>query len=154
MIIVREALIWTFGSEHLLSLMQEGSRKRRASLQADILNERHTFGGLSTLLPMEEFVGADYFLFLMGELSPGEGPHFSFSWRPWSTIYLHGTPMFLRNAERKQIAKELMKLFGIDSAEEFRQRFSERAYRLQELFRDTFWDEPIRPDDIQKFGTR
>lgn len=105
--------------------MQEGSRRHRVSLPADILNERHTIGGLAALLPMEEFVAADYFLFLMGELPPGEGSHFSFSWRPWSTIYLHGTPVFLRNAERKQIAKELMKLFGIDSAEELGRRGNE-----------------------------
>jgi hypothetical protein len=145
---------WTFGSEHLLSLMGEGSRRHRVSLQADILKDRHTIGGLATILPMEEFVAADYFLFLMGELSAGDGPHFSFDWRPWSAIYLHGTPLFLRNAERKQIAKELMKLFKVDTAEKFRQRFAERAYRLRELFQNTFWDEPVRDEDIQKFGTR
>ncbi len=145
---------WTFGSEHLFSLMEEGSRKHRVSLQADILNERHTTGGLAGILPMEEFVEADYFLFLMGELPPDAGSDFSFVWRPWSTIYLHGTPMFLRNAERKQIANELMKLVRINSTEEFRQRFTDRAYRLRELFHNTFWDEPIRHDDIQKFGTR
>ena len=148
------AVDWTFASQHLLSLIEEGSRRSRVSLQADILNERHTTGGLAGILPMEEFVAADYFLFLMAELTPEDGTQSFFDWRPWSTIYLHGTPMFLRNAERKQIANELMKLFKIDSVDEFRQRFSERAYRLSKLFRNTLWDEPIQHDDIQRFGTR
>lgn len=149
------AVDWTYASKHLLSLMEEGSKKRRVSLQADILDERHTTGGLAAVLPMEEFVAADYFLFLMAELSPEHFSHsFRFDRRPWSTIYLRGTPMFLRNAERKQVANQLMKLFKIDNTDEFKKRFTERALRLQELFHNTIWDEPIRHEDIEKFGTR
>jgi hypothetical protein len=103
---------------------------------------------------MEEFAAADYFLFLASELSHEDGTNSFFDWRPWSTVYLHGTPMFLRNAERKRIASQLMKIFKIRSADEFRQRFTQRAYRLDRLFQNAGWDEPVQRDDIERFGTR
>jgi hypothetical protein len=42
----------------------EDSSLTAVSLHADILNARHTSGGLAAIVPMDEFVVADYFLFL------------------------------------------------------------------------------------------
>ena len=61
---------WTYASEHLPSVLDESPRRQRMSLHADVLNERHTKGGLAAIMPMDEFVAADYFLFLLGEMPP------------------------------------------------------------------------------------
>jgi hypothetical protein len=144
---------WKYASAHLLSLYDESRRKRRMSLHADLLNTRHTTGGLA-IMPMEDFMAADYFLFLLEEMSPDEVTDSVFGWRPWSTLYLKRTPTFLLNAEHKRIANEIMKLFHIASVEEFRKRLLERAPRLSKLFSNGFWDEPLRIEDVNKFGTR
>jgi hypothetical protein len=147
------SVAWHFASEHLVSLMDEGGKRRRTSLHADILNERHTNGGLAAIMPMAEFAAADYFLFLFGDLPPEQAGVF-LEWRPWSTLYLRTIPLFLRSAESKKVAEQIMKLFHIPSTDEFRKRFSERADRVEKLFRGAFWDSPVRPEDITYFGTR
>jgi hypothetical protein len=145
---------WSYGSAHLMSLIDESSRKRRMSLHADILNTRHTTGGLAAIMPMEDFMAGDYFLFLLGEMLPKDATNAFFEWRPWSALYLKRTPMFLRNAEHKRIATQIMKLFHIASAEEFRKRLLERGPRLSKLFSTGFWDSPLKTEDVDRFGTR
>jgi len=146
---------WSHASDHLLSLINESRRKSRMSIHADILNERHTTGGLAVIMPMEDFMAADYFLFLLGAMSPeGAANSFFFKWRPWSALYLKRAPTFLRNAEHKRIASQIMKLFHITSAEEFRKLLLERAPRLVKLFSSGWWDDPLRTEDANKFGTR
>lgn len=145
---------WKYAAEHLPSLIDESTRMARMSLHADILNERHTAGGLAAILPMDAFMAADYFLFLSGEMPPEKAPDPLFDWRPWSTLYLKGTPMFLRNAEYRRSAEQIMKLFQITSIEEFQKRLLERGPRLRHMFSRGFWDYPIRTEDINRIGTR
>jgi len=57
-------------------------------LHSNILNERHTAGGLAAIMPMNELVAADYFLFLLAELPPEQPPDCRHHWRPWSAICL------------------------------------------------------------------
>ncbi len=123
---------WHFASEHLVSLIDEGERRRRVSLHADILNERHANGGLAAILPMAEFAAAEYFLSLFGDLTPE--PAGELEWRPWSALYLLTTPLFLRSAESKKVAEQILRLFHIPSADEFTRRFSERAGRVETYF--------------------
>jgi hypothetical protein len=58
------------------------------------LKARHEQDPLGVLMPFEEFIAADYFLFLRGELSTDETQTF-FAWRPWSTEFMKHTPRFL-----------------------------------------------------------
>jgi hypothetical protein len=143
---------WSFASEHLPLLLDEGRQRRRVSLHADILKERHTTGGLAAIMPMEDFMAADYFLFLLGEM-PFETAPYTFVWRPWSALYLKRPPTFLRNAEHQRAAHQLMKLFQVASVEEFRKRLAERAPHLEKLF-GVFWDGVLGDQDIRRFGTR
>lgn len=145
---------WEFASEHLLLLIDESARKRRMSLHADILNERHTRGGLATIMPMDKFMEADYFLWLFGELPPDQSSGSFFEWRPWSALYLKQTPLFLKGAEYKSTATQLTKFFRVPSIEEFKQRLATRGSRLDQLFRNGFWDNPLRTKDIERIGTR
>jgi len=143
---------WSFASEHLPLLLDESTRRRRVSLHSDILRERHTTGGLAAIMPMEDFMAADYFLFLLGEM-PLETVPYTFVWRPWSALYLKRPPTFLRNAEHQRAAHQLMKLFHVASIEEFRKRLGERASHLEKMF-GVFWDGPVGDESIRRLGTR
>jgi hypothetical protein len=145
---------WRYASEAVPSLLDEGTRRRRISLHADILNERHTTGGLAAVMPMDQFVAADYFLFLLGELKREEDNGF-IEWRPWSALYLKRAPIFLRAADHRDVAAHLLQIFGVPDGDEFRRRFSERAGRLADLFNRSggFWSSPVRDADVQYFGT-
>jgi hypothetical protein len=144
---------WHYITQHLPSILDESSRRHRLSLHADILNERHTTGGLAAIMPMDDFTAADYFLFLLGDMAPEALPEFM-DWRPWSTLYLKTTPQFLRNAEQKRVADQIIKLFNISSFDEFKKRYTERAPRLARLFSGGFWINPVSEKDVSRFGTR
>ncbi len=144
---------WKFASYHLPSLIDESRKRQRMSLHADLLKERHTTGGLAEIMPMDDFMAADYFLFLLGEIPP-DSADVRLEWRPWSALYLHRPPIFFRNAEYKRAAGELMELFHVASVEEFRKRLVERTPLLERMFQNGFWDNPLGRDDINRFGTR
>jgi hypothetical protein len=144
---------WRYASEQLPSLGDESRRRQRLSLHADILNERHTTGGLASVMPMADFVAADYFLFLVGEMTPDSWNESIFEWRPWGALYMAHLPLFLRDAEHNQTADELLKLFKIGDAEEFKRRFGERAIHLRKMFGGGLWHEPIEAKDVEYFGT-
>jgi len=143
---------WRYASEHLPSILDESRKKSRTCLHADTLNERDTSGGLAAVMPMDDFMAADYFLFLLGEMSTDPGVFME--WRPWSAMYLKRTPAFLRNAESTQVAAQIMKIFNISNPEEFKRRLIERAPRLEKLFSSGHWMDPFRPSEAELFGTR
>ncbi len=143
---------WSFASQHLHLLLDENSRTRRVSLHADILNQRHTTEGLATIMPIQDFMAGDYFLFLVGEIRP-DTIDLPLKWRPWSTLYLKHAPMFLRNAEHRRVAISLMKIFNVSSIEEFRKRLGERTPILEKLFQSGFWASPLSDEDIKRIGT-
>jgi hypothetical protein len=144
---------WSFASQHLLSFINQSKRNGRVSLHADMLIARHKNGGLAAIMPAEDFMAADYLLFLLGEL-PHEAAEWRLEWRPWSALYLTRPPAFLRAAEHRRIALRLMKLFQISSLDEFRRRLSLRAPLLEKLFQSGFWASPLQPEDINRIGTR
>jgi hypothetical protein len=148
------AVDWTFASDHLPLLLDEGRRKQRVSLHADILNERHTSGGLAAIMPMADFVAADYLLFLMGEIVQPDDVGVVMEWRPWSALYLRHTPFFLRNAERKHVADQMIKAFHFSDVHEFKRRMLKRAPNLRLLFNSVFWIDPVRAEDIERIATR
>jgi len=148
------SVTWVYASQHLPSLLDEGSRRNRACLQADWLNARHTSGGLGTLMPMADFTAADYFLFLLSEIPHRDGDGPILDWRPWSAIYMRDTPLFLRNAERKKIANRILKLFQIPDLEDFKRRMIKYAPNVRLLFSNSFWTSPIDDEDIERIGTK
>lgn len=145
---------WKYASKHLVLLLDESRKKGRLSLHADILNTRHKTGGLSGILPIEEFAAADFFLFLFGELPPEDNPNGFIEWRAWSALYMKHAPMFLKNAERLSVAKQISKVFNIEDVEEFKKRLFERAHKITKLFSGGHWDIDIREEDIKRIGTR
>ena len=129
---------WSVYSEYLDSLEDLTEKRGVLSMHAELLETRHTRGPLSRV-PFEEFVAADYFLFLRGELPPEEPPQHGFEWRPWSTAKMRGVPWFLREPLLDDVAKALR----VGDAETLRARLLERAGRLELLWNTGSWQSPI-----------
>ena len=145
---------WDYASEHLPLLLDEGPKKGRLSIHSDILNERHSSGGLSAIMPIEEFSSADFFLFILGEIvKENYNPENSIEWRPWSILYMKQVPVFIKNAEQKKCAIKIADIANL-SEDEFKKRFKERFKSVNRLFRGGFWDLRDLDEDIDKIATR
>lgn len=146
---------WYYSSKHLPLLLDESTKNHRLSIHADILDVRHTTGGLSAIMPMEEFTNADFFLFLLSELPPvdfnGRGV---WRWRPWSVLFMKQLPLFIKNAEQKKYAQYLVDIFGVSNIEELKKRLKERYPIIHNLFTGGFWHTPISDIDIDKIAMR
>ena len=126
----------------LLAIRNDRLNLNRASVHADILNERHT--SLAFPVPMEAFMEADYFLALRSDL-PNPKPNTFFWWRPWSSLYLDHAPSFLTQAQNKVFAQRLVQSLGIDSIQQLRDRLIERSEILSGLFGPSaFHPNPLR----------
>lgn len=144
---------WDFASEHLPLLLDESKKRNRISAHADILHERHDKGGLSSILPFNDFVAADFFLFLRGESDERSSPRPSFKWRPWSGVWLQNTPSFLSIAEGKRFAENLRAALNAKDIDELKGLLNEYIPRVTRLF-GSWWDQPIQQETIDKIGTR
>jgi hypothetical protein len=148
---------WEYASQHLALLLDESRKKRRMSLHADLLERRHgQAGGLAAILPMQELMDADYFLFLLSRTLKDDTGYDGHYWRAWSCLYLKHTPSFIQKSERKRFAEEVTKTLGLSGVEEFRKLLAERGPELAKLFQNTggWWDYPIERNYIDRIGTR
>ncbi|MCX6793403.1 MAG: hypothetical protein NTY12_05300 [Candidatus Falkowbacteria bacterium] len=145
---------WHECSRYVYLLGDEARKRSRLSLHSDILNTRHTSGGLSAVMPIDEFSAADFYLFLLSELPPVEyNDRGKWAWRPWSVLYMKGTPAFIKNADHRKYAQELANSFNISSIDEMKKRLRERYSNIHELFPGGLWDVGVREEDISNIGT-
>ena len=146
---------WEYASEHLALLLDESPKKHRVSLHADLLNERHAGnGGLATIMPMQDFMDADFFLFLLSRTLKDPSGFDLRYWRAWSCLYLKNAPMFIKNSERIKFAEKVVKVLTLKNMDEYKTLLSDRGPELSKLFNNGLWDYPVRDDDIKKVGTR
>lgn len=145
---------WRYASEHLPLLLDESKNKGRLSIHGDILNTRHTSGGLSAAAPIEEFSSTDFFLFLLGELPSAEYDGGFFEWRPWSIIYMKQIPAFIKNAEYERYAEQLAKVLNMPSVDVLKKRLKERHSGVHKLFTGGFWHTTITDIDIDQIATK
>lgn len=129
---------WSGASEYLDSLDELAEKRGVLSVHAELLEARHTRGALARM-PFDEFIAADYFLFLRGELPPDEAPQQGFEWRPWSTARMRSAPWFLREPFLDDVAKALR----VADVETLRARLLERAARLELLWSAGSWTSPV-----------
>ena len=144
---------WHYASQHL-PLLIDASRGKRLSIHSDILNTRHTTGGLSVIMPIEEFSAADFFLFLLAELPDAEYGKGRFEWRPWSILYMKYIPEFIKKSEKTQYAQHLVEVFQVPNITEMKKRLKERYPEVNKLFSGGFWGVPTLDADIDKIATR
>jgi len=140
----------------LLSYRNKCLKLNRISVHAGILKNRHTEGGLARVVPMQQFIDADYFLFLRTILEP-EKASLTHAWVPLSTLFMQGrTPSYLVEAERKNKAEKLLRPLGVENIQVFRARLTERGPALPKLFGDpfTFDFDPLEFFDPKTIGSR
>jgi hypothetical protein len=144
----------SFGAaSDLLEALDEAAERRRVlSVHAELLEARHSSGPLARV-PFDDFVAADYFLFLRGELPHDVSPQRGFEWRPWSTARMRAVPWFLREAIRTSVALELATALRVESVRDLRKRLLERAPRLDLLWRSPGWESPLTRSVFEQVGT-
>lgn len=146
---------WEYADEHLPLLLDEGSKRRRISLHGDILKNRHAQGGgLETIMPLQDFMDADFFLFLLSRTLKDKTGFDLRYWRAWSCLNLNRTPKFIQNSERLKYAERVTRALGLVSVDEYKNLISERGPELAKLFNGGWWDYPVDKSDIEKIGTR
>lgn len=144
---------WNDISECAGSLDGESRKRRRISLHADILHERHTRGGLAAGSPFNEFVAADFLLYLRGEAATQVPTEPALTWRAWSCLYLKALPLFVRAAERTAVAESLGKAVLAPTVSDLRIRIGFARKGLRMLFGGS-WDIPTDEEDLTRIGTR
>jgi hypothetical protein len=151
----RTRTLFTFVSERvkLLDMRKQRLKSNRVSLRADLLNERHTQGELGELMPIQQFVDADYFLFLRSDLPP-ETTHRGIDWKPWSLLYLNEVPRFLVDATSARVAEQLFRPFRVNDIATFRSRLDERKLRYGQLWSsEAIWFSPLDGFDTDVIGS-
>lgn len=108
---------------------------RHRVLQAELLRDRHTSGPLSDVCPFERFLDADLLAFFHSILSPPETPYSNNNnyrmWMSWSTrLAAEHVPEFLTRSRSKGFADKIRVALGLQSADEFKDRWAERHESL------------------------
>ncbi|OGI16354.1 MAG: hypothetical protein A2Z52_01780 [Candidatus Moranbacteria bacterium RBG_19FT_COMBO_42_6] len=142
---------WYYASAHLQSLEKESRENQRISVHSDILNDRHSSGIISQSLAAEDFMAADFFLFLTSKfLRQEDGLEW---WYPHSIVHMKHTPQFIMYAAKNHFAEKLAKIFKSSSVGELKILFEEMYPEFQKLVQRGFWRNPINKSDIDKIGT-
>ncbi|MGB3073437.1 MAG: hypothetical protein WBB68_04235 [Candidatus Moraniibacteriota bacterium] len=130
-------------------LPTESKVRGRVSLHADIIKERHTSGGLGTLVPLEDFTAAEFFLYLHSHTGHSE-------YRRWylaSIIWMNRMPMFLISATKKASAHKICTALGLSNVEELRNLLTELLPDLQRYYGFSSMGLRMQPEEIAKIGT-
>lgn len=147
-------------SSHVKLLTIRNSRLglNRISLHGDLLKERHENGELSKIVSFSEFMEADFFLFLRGQLERENANGWSRCWMPWSSIYLGDAdpPRYLIEGKRASAARQLASALGVASIDELRERLNARIPAMNNMLRQSamFWDGPFRDLKVDEIGSR
>jgi hypothetical protein len=143
---------WYFLSEFLPSLEDESRKKGRVSIHSDMLHTRHTEEPISEIIPFEDFIAADFFLYLASKFLIKKESYIS-PWYPRSIVHIKHTPMFIKNAERKNIANNIAKVFKVSNADELRAKMVEIFPEFNEIFSRVQSYNSISKSDLDKIGT-
>jgi hypothetical protein len=145
-------------SEYLESLDHRNDRLHlgRACLHSDLLNERHTSGEIGTLMPMQRFVEADYFLFLRAAADSTRASKQADDWVPWTALYLdEQIPRYLVEATNRKYAEKLLLALNLQSVEDFQSLMQNYAPRLRDRFsRRNIWFHPLEYFNPQSIGSQ
>jgi hypothetical protein len=142
-----------YQSLRLLEHRNERLKLNKLSLHATILEQRHTQTDLAKVIPMQQLMDADYFLFLRGEFQKKDEDSF-LVWHPITSVYLRNAPRYLVEAVRLRFAEQLMQVLKVKDIETLRLYLRERAPRLSRLFRTPTAGMFIHQVDIDAIGSR
>lgn len=92
----------------------------------NLLKERHVRPDLAQVVPFDEFIDAEFFLFLRDSRP---------IWVPIACLIMSRTPLFLVKAQSKNYAQQLLDPLGIGSIEDFQRRVALRTAALHDQLR-------------------
>jgi hypothetical protein len=127
-------------------------RLNRISLHLDLLAERHRQGDLSTLVPIDQFVEADYFLYLRAQLQ--EPSHETPVWAAWSVRCMTQPPRYLQEACRTKYAQRLLRPLEVDDIPALRAGLQKCADVIARWAGNFFWQFPLVEFDYNTIGSR
>jgi hypothetical protein len=116
--------------------------------RARLLAERHSSSPANEVVSLDDYLAADYFLFLRYK-STGMG---DFEWNPWSTAYMKRPPQFLIEAERKKDAEGIADALGGRDIPSLQHIVNACSPLLVGLL-GSHWDNPITNQLVAKIGT-
>ncbi|WP_062290074.1 hypothetical protein [Nostoc piscinale] len=126
----------------------------RILIHADLLNDRHQQGKLAPIVPMQQFMDADCFLFMRAEVQYSQASKWD-KWIPWSNLYLDKAPRYLLEASSAKYAEKLLRPLGVHSVEKLRVKISEVEAELQQVFKAAFpFYNPFGNFNPQIIGTK
>jgi len=118
----------------------------------DIFTKRHTEGELAKLIPMQQFMDADFFLFLRA-FQEAELGHL-WSWQAWSTLKMTQAPRYLLEASRAKYAQQLLRPLGVKDIETLRVCVAEGAAKLRQVQGSLYPFHPLVNFAPQTIGSR
>ena len=130
----------------LFSYRKQRLGSNRMSIYADLLNDRHSTGTLGDICPIEQFISADFFLFVREP-----------NWNPRSTLYLskHSNfPKFLVEAKREKFARELFTPLKVEDINTLRTKLANASAQLHNFYRSGFWDSCLDDFDFKSIGSK
>jgi len=140
----------------LLHQRNERLALHKRSLQGNLLYERHLEGDLVKFVSAEQFMEADYFLFLRSLLNPTTLPKW-IEWRAWSTVPMEKPARFLQASIRREFAQQLIRSLGLPDIPTLQSRLTERQNALTHMWTYGFnspWFDPLERFDISAIGSR
>ena len=145
---------WTHLSRpvRLLDARKQRLRLNRASLHADVIEERYTRGEIGEHLPFKDFMDADFFLYL-GFPRHGTGKTLRDMWWPQSILFMRDPPRFLLEAVAEKRALELLRPLGIKDIEAMRTRITQRIGYFQRSYSSALWIGPLEDFDLASIGS-
>jgi hypothetical protein len=130
-------------------------RLNRISLHLDLLAERHAQSDLATLVPIEQFVEADYFLYLRAQLQEQESLHGVVPvWAPWSIRCMVQPPRYLQEACRSKYAQRLLCPLGVEDISTLRTGLQKCAAIIARWAGSFSWLFVLADFDYNTIGSR
>ena len=123
-------------------------------LRPDILRDRHSESEMAQIVPANQFMEADLFLFLRS-IADITQPNSNWmeKWWPWSAICSNQVPRFLLEAAgSKDVSSQIREALRIQSADLFKEVVSIARDRLRDLKNEigfTSSDGPLSYFDLQ-----
>ncbi|HYR28236.1 MAG TPA: hypothetical protein VEU30_07195 [Thermoanaerobaculia bacterium] len=145
---------YTYASEWLRSFEKLDQEHRKISYHGHLLHERHA-GPLADVLPLQDFLAADYLLFLRGELAKDDWEERGVPWGALeqrlpprgTTLHPHRRP----HTDRAELATTL----GAPDVATLKERLTERAGKLAPIWSNVGrHSHPLTRDQIEGIGTK
>lgn len=152
---------WPFqGLSEYIKLLEIRSNRlnlQKPLLRGEILKERHERAPIANVSGFDEFVDAEFFLFLRAELAPEKSPLSENGvgplWRVWTASFMGWkVPTYLVRAERARVAMPIISALGLLDIPTFRMRFKQRAENVFQFIRGGSGFYRLGKLDVEKFG--